>query len=628
MLRFALAVSLCAAAALAVAGCPPRGGRAAIPGPYSDDPDAERAFKAAVDLFEAGSVAAADSAFAAFANDFPKDPLYGGAIVYRARIAIAQDAPRTALALCASLAGAKVDKVTLERARLYEGIAAAAAGEHARAVELLKPFLGALADPEENELLLASLWRAAIALGDLGRALGWLDGYLAIATAEGDVAEARRALDELLAGIIDPEALSEAAAAVDARGVIWPRVIGRLVRVRFDRGDLDGAEAALAELAAAGRTGEADVADVALLVEKRTRVDLASIGCVLPLSGRARAVGEATLRGVMLGAKKLRLPDGRPFSIVVRDSEGSAARAVAAAEELVVGNGVAALIGPLDGAEAEAVAQRAAELGAPALLLAPVDDLAARGALRVLPSPRAEIEALVAAAEEKGATRHAILYPDNAAGAALRDLYVAALARSGRTPLAQISYPDGTTDFTPFAKKLAGRGADVVFVPDASSRLALAAPALAAAGVLAAAAQGAPAAAKPGAILAAPSAGLSPDLARRAGRYLQGALLAAHFFEKSAPSAAQFAEQYRAEFSGEPSHYAAYGHDAALLLEAPIAGGATTRAAIGSWLRAQRPGQLAALPTATRFAGFDAGGAPSAAPFVLTLAGDAWEIAR
>jgi len=330
----------------------------------------------------------------------------------------------------------------------------------------------------------------------------------------------------------------------------------------------------------------------------------------------------------MLGADDLRTVDGRAFSIVVRDTEGSPERAGSAAEALVVDTGVAALIGPLDGAEAERVAAKAADLGVPLVLLAPQDDLSARKAFRIFPSPRAEIGALVDAALDTGAKRHAILYPDNAYGAALRDLYAAALGRFGLKPLVQITYPENTTDFTPFAKQLAGRGADVVFVPDASSRIALAAPALAAAGVLRAAGQSAPDAAKPGAILAAPAAGFSSDLVRRAGRYLQGALVVSHFFETATPSAARFTEQYRAEFSGEPTHYAAYGHDAAMLLESAISGGAKSRAEIGAWLRKQGAEKLAELPSAARFMGFDASGGPRAAPFVLTLVGETWEIAR
>jgi ABC-type branched-subunit amino acid transport system substrate-binding protein len=167
-----------------------------------------------------------------------------------------------------------------------------------------------------------------------------------------------------------------------------------------------------------------------------------------------------------------------------------------------------------------------------------------------------------------------------------------------------------------------------VFVPDAAARIALAAPALAAAGVLRAASKGPSDPAGAGAFLAAPAAGFSPDLVRRAGRYLQGALVVAHFVENAAPAAARFAEAYRAEYNGEPSHYAAYGHDAALLIEAAIASGAGGRPEIGRWLAARDADDAAALPLATRFTGFDSAGAPTATPYVLRLVGDAWEVAR
>lgn len=627
MARFAPSLLLSVSLSLSVLRCGAAEPSHARHQTTSDDPAAETAFKAARDLFEQGRLDEADAGFEAFARTFPRDPLYGGAVVFRARIAVAEGDAARALGLCAGLASRDVDPTTRERCRLYEGIAAAAVGEHERAVRLLTPFLGSLTDASESRLLLSSLWRSAAALGDTRRALGWLDAFLAGGPPAGDAAAARAALDDLLARATGAEALSEIAASLDPKGAVWPRVMGRIARLRYDAGDLEAAAGVLADIGDKGRRADAGVDDVAVLVEKRTRVDLAAIGCILPLSGRARAVGEAALRGVMLGARETRLPDGRPFSIIVRDTEGDPARAAAMVDQLAVESGVAGLIGPLDGAEAEAVAKRAGELGLPVVLLAPKGDLRAGQALRVFPSSRAEVEALVDAAVAAGAAVHAILHPDNASGAALRDLYAAALARRGLAAGAIVPYPDGTTDFTPFARQLASRGIDAVFLPDTAARVALGAPALAAAGVIGVARAGGPSS-KPGGFLVATSAGFSPDLVRRAGRYLQRSLFAAHFAAGATPSATEFAHRYGNEYGGEPSHYATYGHDAAVLLEWAISHGAASRTAIAAALRGATADSTAAAPLAGRFAGFGPDGSPLAPPFVLALEGEEWKVVR
>ena len=626
MTRFARFLALLSAMALSIQSCGAAPQPAAVSQPTSNDPAAERAYKGARELFEAGKLDEAAAAFDAFARGHGRDPLYGAAVVFRARIAVAQGDPKAALALCAGLDRASTDALTAQRATLYEGIAASILGDHERALKLLTPFAGALTDPAEDRLLLSRLWRSAAALGDLTRALRWMDAFLGAGPTDGERAEAMTALDGLLSGARTPDALSETAAALDPSGAVWPKAMGRLARARYAAGDLAGASSALAEIGDRGRQADAGADDIAALIEKRTRVDLAAIGCVLPLTGRTRAVGEAALRGVMLGAKEGRLPDGRSFSIIVRDSEGDPARAAAAVDELTVDSGVAAIVGPLDGAEAEAVARRAEALGVPVISLSSKDDGRAGRALRIFPSAKAEVDALVDAAVETGAKRHAILFPDTPYGAALRDLYVASLVRFGLAPEALVAYPDGTSDFTPFAKQLAGREVDVVFIPDAAARIALAAPALAAAGVIAAASSGGPTI--PGAILAATSAGFSPDLVRRAGRYLQGALFAAHFAEGATAGATEFGRRYRSEYNGEPTHYATYGHDAVVLAEWAISHGAETRAAIDAALRAATAASVEREPLAGRFEGFAKDGAPIAPPFVLTLEGDAWRVVR
>ena len=94
-----------------------------------------------------------------------------------------------------------------------------------------------------------------------------------------------------------------------------------------------------------------------------------SLGVLLPLSGPHKALGEAALRSIKLGA-------GRGARLIVKDTRGDADAAAALVDELVLKRDVVGILGPLGAFESTAAAQRAAELGVPILVLAHRDGIA------------------------------------------------------------------------------------------------------------------------------------------------------------------------------------------------------------------------------------------------------------
>jgi len=145
-------------------------------------------------------------------------------------------------------------------------------------------------------------------------------------------------------------------------------------------------------------------------------------------------------------------------------------------------------------------------------------------------------------------------------------------------PVAIQSYPADATAFGKEIASLSKHRFDALFLPDSSPRIALVAPALAAAGLWSTAA-GKQAPAKGHAVqLLIPAVGFSGDLAEKSGRYLQGAAFTTPFAENSSdPSAQAFADRYLAQYGTPPNAMAAVAFDAYKLVAAASRGVEATR---------------------------------------------------
>ncbi len=621
----AFSIAVCAAAV----GCP-RSPRPLEPSATaSADPAVEREFAEARKLFEKDRLEFADRAFASLIEAHRSDPLAREATVYRARIALRREDPKTARRLLADLVESGRGSVS-RRARFYDGVALQRLGRDREAIETLEPFVGRLPDPRENMLLLDTLWLAGVRVGEPKKAIEWLDSYL---DAEPGVEKSGARIEkllEVLEGIDDDRLLEEIEDRLREDGRAIAAVRARRAGLAYERGEIERASQIAEEIRKSGAVDDPRVAEIVELLERRTELDLDVVGAVLPLSGRSRLVGEAVLQGLMIGAKSPRRGGLPELEVVIRDSRGDPEKAAEAVDQLVLEDRAAAVIGPVDAAVSEAAARRAEDLGVPILCLSVRPGVAELGeyVFRNFASNRAEVRSLVDEARRRGGERFAVLHPTDGYGEAMRRELAEELRGSGEEPVVEVAYDPELTDFSEIARRLAEEDFDVLFAPDRAQRIALLAPALAAAGIWPTAPGEEPGGPERAVQLLVPSVGFSADLRRRAGRYLEGALFATYFHERAGEGSESFAFRYRDEYGREPTHFSAFGHDAVRLVAAAIGSGMSTRYAIRGWLDDAQAEAGRMFSLAAPFSGFDQDGGSEAGAWLLTLVGGDVEVLR
>jgi len=557
------------------AGCARRARPPALPPlelAASPEPRAEAAFREAQRARSEGRNKEAARQFRSFMKAWPADPLVPFAKLELGRLELEARRPTEAQRWFDDVAAAS-DPALAERGRMYAAIAKQRLGQNAEALPVLRPLVGRTVDPIETALLLGSVAEAEEATGnDLG-ALEVRDRELGSELSDAQRAHAEERANALVRGLEPESELPKAYEQLPREGYAWPMVARQLLRVSFERGERERVSDIAEELADRGITLDEELSALVLRAERSDAADPMVIGAILPLSGRGREVGEAALHGLLLSASD----PSRP-RVVYRDDGGDPARAVAALEDLVSLHRAIAIIGPLTAGPAQAVVQRANELGVPVLALHPDASLTERSAVayRMLAEPREEADALVRAAKKRGAKRFALVHPENAFGQTMRDAFAQRIEAQGGQLAGAISYAATTASFVREAEALEKLSFDTLVLCDGPGKIALMAPALAAKGLWSVAPGTEPPEGRR-VLYVVPAAGFSPSLANSARRYLQGALFAVPFDPSDAPS---FAGAYREKFQSEPNLFSALGNDAYRLLERTLASGISTREAL------------------------------------------------
>jgi len=354
------------------------------------------------------------------------------------------------------------------------------------------------------------------------------------------------------------------------------------------------------------------------------------IGVLLPLSGKYRAPGELTMRGIELAIEHARAEAGLGLTelrLVPIDTAGDAEIAVAALRRLADVEKAIGVIGPIISTEADAIAAAADEIGLPVLMMTHQHGLAAasRNAFNTLISTDEQVDAVVDHAIGRlGLSNFAIAYPDRETGGRMAARFWDKAVAAGGTVVSVESYPAGTTDFRETARRILGReylkkgpaeadlklawlgargrpqlsapqvelepGIDfqAVFVPDNYKTGAMLAPGflyeqINMGGALSET-RGLPVQ------LIGGAAFNHPDLIERGGKYTEGTLLVDGFFADSLePAVQEFVLQYRSKHHVDPSALEAVAFDTTWFLAELIAGGAVTRRELRSRLGLSAP---------------------------------------
>jgi ABC-type branched-subunit amino acid transport system substrate-binding protein len=592
---YALAVlAVVALASVSFGGCPGRGGPdfGRLPTITSDDPQAEADLRDARELDEMGDEDAAEARYRAFLQRRPRDPLAPIAELALGRLLLRRDQVAEAKQHFERVAK-HPDPAVGEQGRFYGAVASERLGDHASAVKVLQPMIGRPIDPADTSLLLSTLADALVGLAQYGEAIVVLDTLSSESVPEADRKRAQERITALVGEKASVEEIERLYRDLPHEGQAWRHVVRRAVRDADAAGNTDRVRDLIEVMRDEELPIDETLAAIAVRAERPTEANPQVVGAVLSLSGRGRRVGELALRGLMLAAG---LPlQGPPAAgapqLVFRDDGGDPARAIAAVDDLVTVHRAIAVIGPMDMRAAEAAAKRAEELGVPMILLSPGAPAAEQSAMvyRMFATPADEIDALLAQAKTQGQNRVAALLPEGPYGELMQTTLRTQAKALGLAVAEVLRYPASTTAFVEQAQALSRHSFDALLVADVPQRIALIAPALAAAGLWSTpAAERAPAQTRSISVLA-PSVAFDAELLLSVGRYLQGATFSVPFDARVTAGASQrFVERFQAQFGESPDTFAALAHDAYRLVRAAVDAGANTRKAVAETLwRAQ-----------------------------------------
>jgi len=393
----------------------------------------------------------------------------------------------------------------------------------------------------------------------------------------------------------------------------------RLAELEMDSGQLDAAQRRLEGLMAAAPTDSLAETWTAMTARLRALrdVDMQAVGCVLPLSGRYKGYGDRVLRGMGMAAQGSGTGHNG-VRLVVKDSGGDPATAAAAVRELALTHKVAAIIGPLSRQAAEAAASEAQQLQIPIITLTQKREITQVGdyVFRDFLSNEQQVRALAEyALLGLGLRRFAILYPQDAYGGRLMQLFSYEVNRLGGEVRGAEAYSPSQTDFAYQIKKLLGLSSsgqkagpaevglpgedtegpdeqqelgsvpetgikvdfEAMFIPDGYDKVGLIAPQLAYHDLT-------------GIRLLGINLWNSPKLLEMAAPYVEGAVFVDGFFPDSQrPMTRQFVQSYLEIFGEIPGYPEAQGYDVMHLVTATLERhGVTTRPGLRAALLAVR----------------------------------------
>jgi branched-chain amino acid transport system substrate-binding protein len=305
------------------------------------------------------------------------------------------------------------------------------------------------------------------------------------------------------------------------------------------------------------------------------------LAALVPQSGQLAFFGDRVLKGIQLAVHtyNLQAPDERA-ELLVKDTEGSPEKTVAALTELASKDIVAA-IGPLLTKEAEALVPSLEKLRVPVITpaasgegIGTISPWLFRNALTN------SIQATAAAQFALGLNlkKFVIIHPDDAYGKDLARLFARELEQKAEI-LATISYPPDVKDFGPYVRKLIEidlrsrkvvipedeqerkklikeytPSFDALYLPGHAEKVGLLIPQLAFYNIKGIATIGS-------------NDWHSPDLIERADRHAEGAVFIDGFFPESTdPVIKPVIEAYRSAYQEEPDILAAQAYDAAMMV--------------------------------------------------------------
>ncbi|HYA02389.1 MAG TPA: penicillin-binding protein activator, partial [Syntrophobacteria bacterium] len=327
------------------------------------------------------------------------------------------------------------------------------------AVESGKSLMPFLTDKTQRAEASELVGDANVGLGRHIEAVRWYARAYPLARGQRPAELARKAATE--AKYLDRESVA-ALLAEYPDGFPYLLLQTRAVDLEMESGQLDSARRRLQGLMAKAPTDPLAETWRSMSAKLRTLtdVDMKAVGCLLPLSGRYKGYGDLVLRGIGMAAQGSGGGDSG-LRLVVNDSGDDPATAAAAVRELALTEKVAAIIGPLSRQAAEAAAKEAQQLQIPIITLTQKREISQVGdyVFRDFLSNEQQVRDLAEyAVLELGLRRFAILYPQDAYGSRLMQLFRYEVGRLGGEIRGVEAYDASQTDFAHQIKSLLGLG--------------------------------------------------------------------------------------------------------------------------------------------------------------------------
>ena len=590
-------IILCFCLAIIIGGCATGTGPRRAHYPNAVTPDAQLAFDEAKNLYMTRKFAKADAALAGFVDTYPYTELTDKARFYRGEVAFTKKKYSAAVDLYRS-AYSQIESpfvspkahfkaaLALFRLKRYDEALSELSGIERRdasaVLRLRADSLGIYASREAKKTATESIiWY-----------LGILDDY-----GEG-------ATKKAATGVADEKIVPEAEAEIFVKNWIEDRsvaaadverlplkamkgkrsggfVLYKLAITYHSAGDTEQAKRTIKDFVSGYPKHEYYAAGRLLMAELGGVVGESAgvaVGVVLPLSGRYKVYGESVLHGVecAIGLYEPCIGPGG-VRLVVRDSASTAGGAEAAIEEIAQDREVVAIIGPLQSSQALAAGRKAQELGIPIISISQRTGVIEAGdfVFRNSASTTSEVTTLVDyAMDKKKFKRFYVIYPETRKGGEYYRLFATAVQEKGGKIVLSKSYkPSQLT----FVSELRGRGAvetgvventidleakgisyDAIFIPDSHWVVSSLMQMMALSGDQ-----------KPN--LLGISRWNDPELPRRGGGYVEGALFVSSFF-KSAPDpvVSSFVTKFAQAYGVEPTLLEALGYDTMRMITAAV----------------------------------------------------------
>jgi len=195
-----------------------------------------------------------------------------------------------------------------------------------------------------------------------------------------------------------------------------------------------------------------------------------TLGCLLPLSGKYRIVGEKALQGILTAAESA--PGGGEYHVVVKDIGDSEAKLKSALSSLTKIGDLSFIIGPIPSKFIPAVSPKVNNEKIPTVVF-PVSESESEGGPYIIKFyyPLEEQARVLAsyAVRELGVRSYAVLYPDTSLGKRMKDEFIKSLRANGGNTVYVGSYDSKERDIEKEVVWIASERPEGVFIADGSS---------------------------------------------------------------------------------------------------------------------------------------------------------------